>query len=332
MFSNAEKNILNTIAYYDELNYPLTAFEIWKYLTTIEYPAESGPRLGGGESNTNIQTYEKISLSEIIKLLDNEGLKKCIEEFMGFYFLKGRKGLIGKRLEKNKIASFKLKKLRKIVWFLRFVPFIRMIAVTGRLAMKNTDKNSDWDLFVALKKGKIWTGRTIFTAFAHIIGKRRYGNKIKDRICLNYFITDESLKINISSRPLEVNLFSANEYSFMIPVFGFKIFRKFQIRNLWIKEFKPNFEISEVRNMKMINDSQISKIIRKCGEKILKFDFIEKFLRKIEMEKIANNPKTHFSGSIIEANENALVFLPEPQGKEIHDRCQEKLAVLGVYS
>ena len=49
------------------------------------------------------------------------------------------------------------------------------------------------------------------------------------------------------------------------------------------------------------------------------------------MEKIARNPKTHLSGSIIEANDEALVFLPEPQGKEIYEKCREKLAVLGIY-
>jgi len=223
-----------------------------------------------------------------------------------------------------------LKKLRRIVWILKFIPFVRMIAVTGRLAMKNAERDSDWDLFVVLKKGRIWIGRTLVTAFIHAIGKRRYGNKIKDRICLNYFVTDESLKINIKERSLEVNLFSASEYSFMIPLFGFKVFRKFQIRNSWIREFKPNFEISEVRNMKMISDSHFSKVLRKTGERILGFNFIENLLRKIEKNKIANNPKTHLAGGIIEANDDALAFLPEPQGKEIYEKTLEKLESLGA--
>jgi len=316
MLNNAEKQIVATVAYYDEMDYPLTSFEIWKSFTNYE-------------SNTNI-LIDKLELAETIELLENEELRKYIESYNGFYFLKGRKELVEKRIKKNKVASLKLKKLRRIVWFLRFVPFARMIAVTGRLAMKNTGKNSDWDLFVLLKKGKIWTGRTLVTAFVHLIGKRRYGNKIKDRICLNYFITDESLKINIKERPFEVNLFSASEYSFMIPLFGFRVFRKFQIRNPWIREFKPNFEISEVRNMKMISDNHFSKVLRKSGERLLGFDFIENFLRNIEKNKIANNPKTHLAGSVIEANDDCLVFLPEPQGKEIYEKTLEKLESLGI--
>ena len=317
MMKREEKQIIATIAYYDELDYPLTVFEIGKHLTVII------------EQDNSEQ--QKLSLADVTNILDNKELKNYIEEYQGFYFLKGRKGLVEKRLRRNKIASLKIKKLRKIVWLLRFIPFIRMIGITGRLSMKNTRNDSDWDLFVVLKKGKIWTGRTLLTVFVHLIGKRRHGEKIKDRICLNYFITDESLKINISERSFEVNLFSAGEYSFMIPLFGFKAFRKFQIRNSWIKDFKPNYELSGIRSIRMVSDGHFSKALRKLGEKLLGFGFMENFFRKLEMEKIARNPKSHLPGSIIEANEETLVFLPEPQGKEIYEKCRKKLVALGIY-
>lgn len=317
MINNIQKQIIATIAYYDELAYPLTAFEAWKHLTVIDRRDSCEPK--------------KLSLDDVMDIFKNRELRNYVEEYEGFYFLKGRKELVKERLRRNKIASLKIKRLRKIVWLMRFIPFIRMIGVTGRLAMKNAGKDSDWDLFVIFKRGKIWTGRTLLTIFVHLIGKRRHGKKIKDRICLNYFIADDPLKIDISERPFEVNLFSAGEYSFMIPIFGFKTFRKFQMRNIWIRDFKPNYSLSEVRSTKMVSDSHSSKIIRKCVEKFSGFDFIENFLRKIEMEKIAKNPKTHLSGSIIEANDKTLVFLPEPQGKEIYERCLKKLKAMGIY-
>jgi hypothetical protein len=317
MLTNLEKQIVATIAYYDELDYPLTVFEVWKYLTNIDGRTE-------GQNGPN-------TLEAVGKSLDEERLKEFLRKQDGFYFLKGRQELVAWRLMNNKIASRKLKKLRKIVWLLRLIPFVRMIAVTGRLAMKNTGKNSDWDLFIVLKRGKIWTGRTLVTAIIHLMKKRRYGDKIKDRICLNYFVTDASLQINTKKRPFEVNLFTASEYSFMIPLFGFKYFRKFQIRNNWMSEFKPNFEIPEVRAAHVIADTHFSKVFRKCGERVLKFDFIEAYLRKIETEKIAHNPKTSTEGNIIAATDDELVFLPEPQGKEIYERCREKLIALGAY-
>lgn len=309
MLNNQEKRIVSTISYYNELDFPLTAFEIWKHLTVLDEQS----------------VMPNLSLEGILDCLENKELGKYIEEFKGFYFLKGEKELVERRLKRNKIASLKLKRLKMIISLLRLVPFVRMIAVTGRLAMKNSGRNSDWDIFVIIKKGRIWTGRTLVTILTHLIRKRRHGKKIKDRICLNYFITDESLKIDIEGRPFEVNLFSANEYSFMIPLFGFKKFRKFEIRNSWIRNLKPNFELTEVKNMRMISDSHFSKFIRKFGEKLLSFDLIEDSLRKLEKEKIARNPKTHIFGSIIEATDESLVFLPKPQGKEIWERCKDKI-------
>lgn len=320
MLNNTEKKIITTIFYYDEMDYPMTAFEIWKYLTLI--------------NNQNVNGEEEISrlsLSETIKTLESMEIEKYIENFKGFYFLKGRKSLVEIRIRSNKISLLKLKKLRRIVWLLRFIPYVRMIAATGRLGMKNAKKESDLDLFVVLKKGKIWTGRTLVTIFLHIIGKRRYGKKIKGRICLNYFVTDESLEIETKERDHGFNLFSSSEYYFMMPLFGFKKFRKFQMKNSWISDFKPNYSLSEVRNVKMINDTYFSKTFRKIGEFFLSFEFIENFLRKIEREKIAKNPKTHNFGSVIEAKDESLVFLPEPQGTEIYKRCKEKLISLGAY-
>lgn len=315
MLNQIEKNIISTIAYYDELDYPLTVFEAWKYLIVW-----------------NTETREKNSntLGEIISALESYAVKKIVEEFRGFYFLKGRKDLVESRIFGNKVASRKMKKLRRIVWLLRFIPFIRMIAATGRMAMKSADNQSDWDLFIAIKNGRIWTGRTLITIFLQLIGKRRHKNYIKDRACLNYFVTDESLAVNISERSKEINLFSASEYSFAIPLFGFQTFKKFEIRNAWIKKLKPNYEITEVLDHNTISDSYFSKIIRKGGEIIFSFDFIESFLRRIEKEKIARNPKTHQFGSIIEATDEQLVFLPEPKGKEIYHETRSKLETMGI--
>jgi predicted nucleotidyltransferase len=322
MVSFLSKNIVATLCYYDVLDYPLTSFEIWKNLINSHQLSVS--------SQQRLEENDEITLLKVINELDGVDLKKYIKEYRGFYFLKGRKSLVGQRMKKNKISASKLKRLRRVVWLLRLVPYVRMIAATGTLAMKNAEKTSDWDLFVVLEKGKIWTGRTLLTVFVHLIGKRRHRDKIKDRVCLNYFITNESLKINVSERPFEVNLFSAGEYSFMIPLFGFKTFQKFQIKNSWIRDFKPNYQLSEAISPRTFRDTKFSRFIRTFLEKILNFDILENYLRKWEKEKIERNPKTHQSGSIISATDEALIFLPEPQGPEIFERFKEKLESIGA--
>lgn len=300
-----EKNILATLAYYDVMDYPMTSFEIHKYFTNFNQQ----PAVGGGETG----------LLEIINGLESEKLKKFIEEYRGFYFLKGRMASVEQRLERNKIAESKFKILLRIVCWLRFVPYVRMIAVTGRLAMKNTESGSDLDILVALKRGKIFTGRTLVTLAVHLLGKRRYGEKITNRICLNYFITEKSLEINLK------DAFSASEYSFIFPLFGFAVFQKFQEENSWIKNYKPNYRADDIPNLKLLPDTRSAKFFRQIGEKIFSFDFIEDWLKRWQTQRIANDPRTKKAGSMIIANDDMLVFLPEPQSPEVFEKFKDKL-------
>lgn len=314
------KNILSTIVYYDNLDYPLTSFEIWKYLIDSDKSKNSESK--------------KINLAEIIKTLENKELKKHIEEYQGFYFLKGRKELVEQRIERNKISERKYKIIKKTVFFLRFVPFMRAIAVTGRMAMKNTDRNSDLDLLVILKEGKIFTGRILTTLLVHLLGVRRYRDKIRDRICLNHFMTDKDLETGLhdlfssSEHSPALHLFASSEYSFIYPVFGWKVFHKFQKENKWVGEYKINYHTEETKGLKITEDSFFSKNIRKTEEFILKFDFIEKLLKKWQMSRIINDPRTHKPGSFVTASDRELIFLPEPQGLEIENIYKEMMSKL----
>jgi len=308
MNNELSKYILTTLTYYDVMDYPLTSFEIWKYLTKI--------------SEQGSASKDKFSLEDVFKELGNEKLQKFIEEYRGYYFLKGRKNLVDQRIARNKIAEQKFRIVRSVAWWLRFVPYVRMVAVTGRLAMKNTERKSDLDLLVVLQAGKIFTGRTFTTLMVHMLGKRRYGKKITNRICLNYFITTKSLEINLK------DAFSASEYSFMVPIWGRQTFKKFQMENSWITKYKINYQIDEILNLKLLEDNFLTKIIRKTGEKIFSADFIEQCLKRWQVPRILMDPRTHQKGSMIIADEEALVFLPDPQSPKVFERFQERLAEL----
>lgn len=308
MSSNLSKHILTTIAYYDVLGYPLTAFEAWKYLTAI--------------SNDNDADSIKHSLADVINELESEKLKKFVAERHGFYFLKGRAQLVEQRIRRNKIAQKKYRILLRAVRWLRFVPYVRLIAVTGRLAMKNTQAESDLDLLVVLKHGKIFTGRTLVTLLTHLLGKRRYKDKIADRICLNYFVTDKSLEINLK------DLFSSSEYAFIFPVFGFETFREFQRKNDWIKKYKINYQTQEAANLKLIKDAPAAKFARKIGEALLDLGFIEKNLKKWQVRRIMNDPRTHRKRSLIIADDESLVFLPKPQSPRVFEKFQKRVKEL----
>lgn len=310
MITGLSKKILVTLVYYDILDYPLTSFEIWKYLMAVN------------DGQGTINNEEQITLADIVKGLEDDKLKKYIEEYRGFYFLTGRKNLVAQRLERNKISEWKFKKIRRTVWWLRLVPFVKMAAVTGRVAAKNATGKSDLDLLVVLGENRIFTGRLLVTLLVHVLGRRRYGDKVADRICLNYFLTDRALEISSH------DIFSAHEYSFMVPVFGEEIFREFQKDNYWIAELKPNFAPDRIFGLKMMPDSTGAARIRRFGESLLDSDKLERRLKKWQMDRIISDPRTYQKGSGVSAGSDALVFLPEPQGPRVYEKFRERVDAL----
>lgn len=306
MESSIEKNILATIVYYDGMDYPMSAFEIWKYLLRNNYFLAD-------------TCLVRATLADVIEALKSDFVKQYIEEENGFYFLRGRSDLVAQRIRKGKNAAGKIKQLRKIALFLRYVPFVRMVGVTGRLAMKNVDVHSDWDVFIVLRNGNIWMGRTLVTAFVHLLGKRRHGKKVADRVCLNYFVTDETLEIATK------DLFSANEYTFMFPLYGFSTFRSFQLRNIWIREIKPHYEVTEIAPLALVEDTSFGSKIKKVGEFLLQMRMYERWLRRLEKKRIMKNPKTYLEGGLVHASDDALVFLPKPRGPLYFEMFKKKI-------
>lgn len=302
------KKIITTLAYYDVMDYPMTAFEVWKYLISDHETASS--------------EQEKIKLLDIIKELKDEELRKKIDQYRGYYFLKGRQGLVIQRIERNKIAEKKFKTTRRVVRLLRFVPYVRMVAATGTLAMKNTQRKSDLDLLVVLKHNHIFTGRTLVTLATHLLGVRRYGDKIRNRICLNFFITDKSPEINIK------DLFSSSEYYFIWPMVGYEVFQEFQRTNDWIGGFRENYTPEESANLKLTEETDLSRFVKSIGEMIFSFKFIENWLKGWQTERIMKDPRTHLPGAMVMADDNVLIFLPKPQGPVVYGRFKEKLAAV----
>lgn len=301
------KYILTTVIYYDAMDYSMTVFEIWKYLTKINQE----------------ESEQRYFLADILEELEKDILVKYIEKYRGYYFLKGRSALYEERIIRDKIAQHKYKVLLRRASILRCAPYIRMIAVTGRLSMKHTKPQSDFDLLVVFESGKIFTGRFFLTGLTHFLGMRRHGKNIANRICLNYFITTSSLEITLK------DYFSSSEYFFTLPIFGHDVFRKFQKKNGWIQFYKPNYEMRGMLNYKLLPDSYITRIVRGAGEKLLRFHRMESWLKKWQVEKIYKNPKTRHEGSMVVVNDEMLIFLPDPRGPKIYSRFAERLRKMG---
>lgn len=297
--------ILETVAYYDAFDYPLTEFEVWKFLLMSD---------GEGVS------MELVSLRAVRETLEGSYLRKRLGRARGFLFLRGRELLIDTRLRRQKIADRNIRGARMIASILRFFPFVRMVGLTGSLSMKNADRGSDWDFFIVLRSGYIWTGRAAVTALLHLFGLRRHGNHVARRACLNFWVTTRSLEIRLK------DLFSSSEYFFIIPFFGESVFRGFQRSNDWIRRFRPHFRESSVAHQSLLPDTLLARLSRAIGEILLVGLGLESLLRSLQKRKIAANPMTRTSEGIIEATDDALIFLPHPRGPQIFESFRRRMS------
>src|SRR3990167_415744 len=298
---NLEKAIISVLVYHDLLDYPLTALEIFKYL-----------------DKSFLKDHP--SLFEVQTCLEKSPwLKNILEQKKGFYFIQGREKLAAKRISRRKIADKKWKKIQKIANFLQFLPYLRMMGVTGSLTLNNTRPGSDLDLLLIVKPGRIWTSRFLITGLISLMGKKRQAQNTKDKICLNSYLTEDALEIKPEIKPHDRH--AAYEYFRLIPLLEIKpgLFQSFQKANAWLKN---NFFFSDNQknNLRTIKANKWLGWLRFFLEKSLNNklgDFLEKNLSQWQKNKIKKNLKILQPDDQIFFSDQFLMFHPHSKAPRL---------------
>ena len=332
--THLEKQILATIVYYDILDYPLTGFEVFLYLVK-----ENG-------NVSDVETRHCLVSTKIIELLNtSEYLKKYIDQKLGFYFLKvnnvetrhclvstDTKNIVQLRLNRKKIWDQKWKKARKIFWIMQVVPFSKLVMGSGSFSLGNTRKDSDIDLMIVAKKGRIWTVRTFFTLLTSFLRVRRHKNKTEDKICLNHYITDKSLRIPFES------IYTAHLYCHILSVYNSeedrKLFRKFQEENKWMKKYLESYEFSNLEGFRSIKRNKILSFVSKLFEFILSGkigDYFERTMSEIQTKRIKKDPLNMKKGGRITISNDQLEFHPNSHEANIIPEFNKRMKELKLF-
>ncbi|MDP9079237.1 MAG: hypothetical protein M3O71_17550 [Bacteroidota bacterium] len=204
--SPIKENILETLAYFDLFDYPLTRAEIYLFLK-------------------NKHCFE--AFNDALQLLLNNG---TIHLFDNFYTLKNDHYLAVRRTEGNKKAAELIKIAARVGSLLIHFPYVRGIAISGSLSKNYADDESDIDLFIITTKNKLWIARTIM----HCFKKLTFLVNKEHLFCMNYYVDEQQMEI------AEKNLYTAIEIATLIPLQGDTVFEKFYTANSWTREFLPN--------------------------------------------------------------------------------------------
>jgi hypothetical protein len=194
--------ILETLAYSDVFDYPLRLDELHRYLSL------------------------SVSVEELHRALEDPD--KRIGTQNGFYFLAGRQSLVGVRQKRNETSRGALQRAAHYGRILGRLPFIRMVGLTGSLAVANCDDAADLDYMLVAAHGRVWTAR----AFALLFGRATaiFGHTL----CPNLIISEQVLEWP------QRDLYSARELCQMVPIFGGEVYSRLRQANAWIKALLPN--------------------------------------------------------------------------------------------
>jgi hypothetical protein len=220
-----ETTILRTIRYFDVLGLPVTALQVWRALIM---PQEENRVRWGDQA--------LYSLRQVQGALQSLEEQQLVEMRWGYFFLLGQRALVRERLHRQVLAQRKWRIARQVVRWLIYVPFIKMIAGSGSLALDNTRPTSDLDVFIIVEKGRIWTARLLLLCVTQLTGRRRkyWDRQAPDKICLNHYISDA----NVAIAPVIRNVHTAVTYTHLVPLFGQPMYKQFQkVNAAWMKSF-----------------------------------------------------------------------------------------------
>jgi hypothetical protein len=198
-----ERAIVQSVAYADVFDYPLTADEIHRYLI--------GVQASRGDVRNALASSRPTELSRT-----------------GRYFtLAGRESAVETRRARAASAADYWQRAVRYGREMSNLPFVRMVAVTGALAMDNM-ADGDIDYLVITEPGRLWLCRAL------IVGLVRVAALKGTELCPNYFLSERAMVLT------ERNLFTAHEVTQMVPLAGLSTYQQLRELNRWTESFLPN--------------------------------------------------------------------------------------------
>jgi len=198
--------VLSTLLYADLFDYPLTDSEIRRYL------------IG-----------EAAATSRVTALLDGDaGLRRHVDRTGKWAHLTGRSHLANVRRDRAAMSADLWPIARHFGAWIARLPFVRLVGVTGALAMNNATVGDDIDLFILVQPGRLWLCRLFILAIVRLAGQ--HGTTL----CPNFLLSTDHLRLS------ERNLFTAHEIAQLVPLTRTPWYDAFLDANGWVRDFLPN--------------------------------------------------------------------------------------------
>lgn len=230
---NLEKDILEVCRYFSFFNYPPTFLEIYTFLPKKCSKKKLKEELDRLVEEKKIFVFDDRFFSPFKNTMGGQGIRLKIKNQIKKQILKFRKRYLA---SKEKLKNLRFKFYLKL---LSFFPQIKLVGLSGSMAMMNAKKNDDIDLFVITAKNRLFTGRfiAVFLAKLFWLYRPRFSLDYKNKVCLNLFFDEENLEVPDFKKTKYV----AHEILQMKPlIVKDDIYQQFLRANRWVYKIFPN--------------------------------------------------------------------------------------------
>ncbi|MFH0955810.1 MAG: hypothetical protein V1801_01170 [Candidatus Falkowbacteria bacterium] len=194
--------IIKVIAFFDMFDQVLTNVEIWQMLTIKCELNEVMEVLENEIQLPLIFTYQesavkggKINLDSRLRGNDKKQDRQIIENKNGFYFLAGQEKNIRERLSRYSFTDRKFKRAMLVSKIFKFIPWIKMVAISNLLGAHNLKDDSDIDFFIVTENKRIWLTRFFCAGVTKLLGLRPQANNSRDKICLSFYVSEKAIDL-----------------------------------------------------------------------------------------------------------------------------------------
>ncbi|HNX10677.1 MAG TPA: hypothetical protein PKI61_00885 [bacterium] len=219
---------LRAVLFFDLFDYPLTAYEIWRYL---DRPA---------------------SLRAVMEILD-QGITG-ISGGGGVYFRVGRDKLILERIRRYNVSREKLRLAKRSIALLKILPGIKFIGIANLIGAHNWRPNSDIDLLVISSPGRVWTSRFFAAGLMKLLRRRPQGVNKADKICLSFYVDTTALdftRLRLNPYDPYFTYWLAD----LLPVYGEFLYPRLIRENKWLRYALPNWQ----PNVRRVPEKRLSQ-------------------------------------------------------------------------
>ena len=259
-----EKEIIKTVRYFAHFGYAPSLDEIHTFLTT------------------------KTTKEKLLTVINNISLYT-----LGEYSIYNIKNYQIRRA----ISQKKIKIISHYIKILSLFPQIKLVGLSGSMAMMNAKKTDDIDLFIICASNRLWTGRLIAVAIAWLLRlkRKRKASRATDKVCLNLFFQENCLRVPTYKQTEYVG----HEILQMKPLFNKdQVYERFLRANKWVFRLFPNAKEVSILRLSL-RPSALRQSLR----------LEEMMVSKVEPSSIRISKKNNWVGNILNILENVLKAL-----------------------